>query len=620
MYNMKNLMIKSLLFVAMTAGAIGFQACSDDVDEGAYYTFTGDTVCSYVENDPQYSIFAELMHSTGTDAVLSTYGHYTVFLPNDEAFEKYFRENNLTLDELSFDERRTIVYNHVIDSPSTDYLSANFEEGALAEPSMSDNFFVISFRGDEDVAGLQIYVNKTVMIIERDIEIHNGVIHRVNGVVSPNKDLVCDILTLPEIVGDDQTFNLFSEALQLTHLADSLKGTYDLDYVCPTSNAHLTVAGWDGLLPETKRYGYTVFAEPDDVYAKNGIYTIDDMEAVARKYYDNSSDDYTDRGNALNQFVAYHLLDRQMSTNSFLYNGRNTAPNSMKDRHEFYETMREFYLLKINVGPQINTRRDGTYVGLDESKSNLSATNGYVHSLTDLLVYDRDVMENDVLNCRIRVDMYNIPPELTNNNIRWQMTNGIPDGASCRTIPHDFCAKHLYFTPESEIVMWASEGWTMYQADELKINGWYDFTLRLPPVPPGNWEVRIGYSRVWWRGIAQFFLDGEIQGIPRDLRIEGNDPRVGWVADTGGPEDAEIDKAMRNRGYMKGPASAINYAYNSNLRDDQAYLRVIIGQISVQDYGAHYLRAKNVLSPGNEYNGDLIELVPLSLIENEDIY
>jgi hypothetical protein len=92
------------------------------------------------------------------------------------------------------------------------------------------------------------------------------------------------------------------------------------------------------------------------------------------------------------------------------------------------------------------------------------------------------------------------------------------------------------------------------------------------------------------------------------------------VKDTGGPEDKEIDKAMRNRGYMKGPASAINYYYNSVLRNDQAYLRVIIGNLNVQEYGAHYLRAKNVLSPGNEYNGDLIELVPVSLIEYEDIY
>lgn len=617
---MNKYLFKSMFIATLAIGAGYLTSCSDEIDEGSYYTFTGDTVCSYVEGDPQYSIFAEMVQTTGLNSLLSTYGHYTLFLPNNDAFERYFQENGISLETLSKDEMRQMVYNHIINSPGRDYLSENFEEGALGEPSMSDNFLVVSFQSDPELSGLQIYINKTVRIIERDIEVHNGVIHIVNNVISPNKDFVCDILTQPDVIGKEQTFNLFAEALEVTHLADSLRRTYDLDYVCPTSNAHITQAGWDCLLPKTKRYGYTLFVEPDEVYAAHGIHSIADMEAVARQYYDNGSDDYTDRSNALNQFVSYHILDRQMPTNSFLYSGRNTVPNSMKDRVEFYETMREFYLMKIQVGSKINVQKDGRCVQVVEAKSNIGGANGYVHSIDNLLVYDKDVMENDVLNCRIRVDMYNIPPELTNNNIRWQLTEVIPDGASARTIPHDFCAKHLSFTPETEIVMWASEGWTMYQADELKLNGWYDFTLRLPTVPPGNWEVRMGYSRVWWRGIAQFFLDGVIQGIPVDLRVEGTDPRVGWVADTGGPEDKEIDKAMRNRGYMKGPASAINYHYNGVLRHTAEYLRVIIGNLSVQEYGAHYLRAKNVLSPGNEYNGDLIELVPISLIEYEDIY
>lgn len=617
---MNKYLLKSMLAAAFIAGAGAFVSCSDDVDEGAYYTFTGDTVCSYIENDPQYSTFAAMIHRTGVSSLLSTYGHYTLFLPNDDAFNEYFRQNNTSLESMTDQEIREIVYNHIIDSSARDYMSENFEEGALPEPSMSDNFFVISFRSDPNVTGLQIYVNKNVLITERDIEVHNGVVHLVNGVISPTKDFVSDILTQPDVIGDSQTFNLFSEALRVTHLADSLERTYDLSYVCPTSNGHITQAGWDCIMPRTKRYGYTLFVEPDDVYAANGINSLADMERVARQYYDNGSDDYTDRSNALNQFVAYHILDRQMSTNSFLYPGRNTVPNSMKDRHEFYETMREFYMMKINVGPKINTQRSGKCINVVEGKSNLAGANGYVHSIDNLLVYDRDVMENDVLNCRIRVDMYNIPPELTNNNIRWQLTEGIPDGASAYSVPHDFCSKYLQFSPETEIVMWASDAWSVYQADELKLNGWYDFTLRLPPVPPGNWEVRVGYSQVWWRGIAQFFIDGEIQGIPRDLRIDGEDPRVGWVADTGGPEDREIDKAMRNRSYMKGPASAMNYQYNTVLRNAPAYLRIIIGNLSVQEYGAHYLRAKNVLSPDNEYNGDIIELVPVSLIEYEDIY
>ena len=83
---MNKYLLKSLLIAAAAATpGIMVTSCSDDVDEGAYYTFTGDTACSYVESDPQFSIFAQLLHDTGTDALLSTYGHYTLFLPNDDA-------------------------------------------------------------------------------------------------------------------------------------------------------------------------------------------------------------------------------------------------------------------------------------------------------------------------------------------------------------------------------------------------------------------------------------------------------------------------------------------------------------------------------------------------------
>ena len=49
--------------------------------------------------------------------------------------------------------------------------------------------------------------------------------------------------------------------------------------------------------------------------------------------------------------------------------------------------------------------------------------NGFIHSLTDMLVYDETIMQQDVLNKRIRFDAYSIPPQLTNNNIRWKLTN-----------------------------------------------------------------------------------------------------------------------------------------------------------------------------------------------------
>lgn len=587
--------------------------CSEDVNDDSYYTFTGDTVASYCTSSDEYSVFAQLLADTGLESLLSTYGHYTCFLPTDKAFNDYFARIGKTYDKLTDDEKREIVYNHVIKSAATDYFSEHFEEGSLPESNMNEKYVTISYQTDNSGGALIINVNKTSRIIEKDIEVHNGVIHIISDVLTSSEEFLLNVL---EQNGD---FTIFAEAMRLTHLNDSTERIIDESYVCPYPSGEMKKGEMTFKVPVTKRYGYTLFAEPDDVMHQAGINNIEDLKAYATRYYGNDAPaDYTSRDNALNKFVAYHILDRQMSTNSFIYNGPCTSANFMSERKEYYETMYTFRLMEIKAGNKINTRRDGTYVGLSEPRSNLSGVNGFVHSLTSMLVYDEDVMVNDVLNKRIRFDFYNVPPELTNNNIRWQLA-GMAD-ASGYVIPNDFCSKHLSFSDETEITMWASDSWTNFEADELKLNGWYDFVLRMLPVPPGSYEIRMGYRQESWRGIAQLFVDGEIQGIPRDLRIAGTDPQVGWIPDTGTPSDAENDKAMRNRGYMKAPASIWTLQGQTTLREKETCLRFIIGQFNFQEYGAHYLRGKNVYAPDQEFHGDYIEIIPTSLIDTEDIY
>lgn len=608
------------LFVAAMAGA-AFTSCSDNMEGEAYYTFTGQTVATYCSSNPdRFSIFSKLIEESGNAPLLSSYGHYTCFLPDNQAMEQYFARIGKKLEQLTKEEKAEIVFNHVIKSAATDYTSKYFEEGALAEPTMSENYLVVSYKADATGDHLGIYINKEVQVMERDIEVHNGIIHHVAQVICPSTDFIDDILADPAKM-EGGRFTIFSEALKATHLADSIRRTFDPDYVC--THPYVNVQGFTLKMPTTKRYGYTLFAEPDEVMANAGIRSLADLEAYAKRFYTNDNPDRTSPDNALNKFVAYHILDRQMSTNTFLYNGRATAPNSARDRVEFYETMYTYRLLKINVNASLNRseRNKADFVGVDDSRSNISAINGYIHTLKSMLVYDNDKMINDVLNCRVRFDMFNVPPQLTNNNIRWQLV-GMSGDAVGYSIPHDFCGKHLTFTPETGVTMWASTYWDVHQEDEMKLTGWYDFTLRLPTVPPGSYEVRVGYRPEPWRGIAQFFLDGQIQGIPRDLRITGLDPQVGWLPDTGGPSDAENDKAMRNRGYMKAPASMWSNHDNCSFRDMTVKqpLRMIIGRLEVREHGEHFLRAKNVYASDREYNGDYIELIPVSLIDSEDIY
>lgn len=602
--------ISGLLMILLFASGMMI-SCDDNVNDDAFYTFTGETVASFCNNNDTLSIFYQLIEESGNYPLLSVYGHFTCFAPTDSAFNVYFQENNIDYANLTVEEKQKIVYTHIIKDYAAEYLSMDFQEGSLPNVNLNDRYLVISF---ENVGGILITrVNKLAAILNKDRLVHNGVVHIVDHVIESSADL------LPDIVKEQPFFSLFSQALDLTNLGDSIPSEmYDPDYVDPHPKLQtVDVQGYDVAVVHRSKFGYTILAETDDVFREAGINNLDDLVEFSKKYYGTEDlNDYTSRNNPLNKFISYHILNRQMATNAFIYSGPNTTSYAMNQRHEYYETMLKMRLIEFKAGNQINTQSNGEYVGVDESKSNLDGVNGYIHALTKVLVYDEDIMQNDVLGKRLRIDAFAIAPELTNNNIRWQLT-----GRTAMTIPPYLCGENLTFNDDTDLIFWASDYWNDHQEDEMSFRGWYDFTFRLPPVPPGTWEVRLGYSTREWGGITQVFFDGEIVGIPIDFYTDGKDPSIGWVADADTPDNGvENDKMMRNRGYMKGGNAICNSGYsNTPNRTGSANLRKIIGTYTFQEYGYHYFRAKNVQQPKGEFHLDYFEYVPVSYLNRETI-
>ncbi|MDR1436969.1 MAG: fasciclin domain-containing protein [Candidatus Symbiothrix sp.] len=600
---------KSIFIVFTLLLVLGFfQACDEKIQDDAFYTFTGETVATFCENeDNNLSVFARLIEESGSYPLLSVYGHFTCFAPTDEAFDAYFISEGVSYEDLSKEDKQKIVYDHVIKGITTEYLSDFFEQGALPKPNMNDRALSVSFVDDGDKQ--VVLINNSAKIISKDNEVHNGVVHVIDKVVKPSID---NMLT---IMKDAGYFQLFSEAFELTHLVDSMMADYDVSYTDPNPGVdQVDVVGYVTTVIHAKRLGYTILAETDETFAKAGINSLDDLIEKAKEYYGTENlNDYTHRNNPLNKFISYHIMDRQMATNTFIYSGGNTAQHAMDKRFEYYETFLKMRLIEFKAGNKINTRKDDSFVGVDEILSNLNAKNGYVHALTDVLVYDEYAMVNDVLNKRLRIDAYAIPPQLTNSNIRWKNV-----GESF-TVSPELCGEYFRFNSATKIIFWASNGWDDHQGDEISIRGWYDFTLRLPPVPPGTYEIRFGYNAREWRGITQLFIDGEICGIPIDLKINGGDPRVGWIADDQTTDNGEEnDKMMRNRGYMKSANSVINESYGNLLRNSVNDLRIIVGTFSFTEYDYHYFRAKNVESENAEFHLDFIEYVPVSHLAVED--
>ena len=268
--------------------------------------------------------------------------------------------------------------------------------------------------------------------------------------------------------------------------------------------------------------------------------------------------------------------------------------------------------------------------GLEEGFSQ-EAINGIIHTIDKILIYNEDEMVGNVLKERMRWDIMSIFPELTSNGVHWAQQDTytltyIPDKFSSRLQTNNSDTHIYYLRPHATSL----GGYVNFQGDELLVTGKYDFQYRIPYVPAGNYEIRFGFSQSDARGVAQFYLDGKICGIPVDMRnTTENQTTIGWF-DEEGMSDEEIregDKSMRNRGWMKAPASCHMTAEKESMRESVLAIRRIIGTYRL-DPGDHWLRFKDVMenSTGklNEFNQDYIEIVPTSVINDptkpEDIY
>ena len=223
-------------------------------------------------------------------------------------------------------------------------------------------------------------------------------------------------------------------------------------------------------------------------------------------------------------------------------------------------------------------------------------------------------------------------PEFMNNAIRYQIKElngyGIPNGYLTNFWTNSTGTRTLYMaTPSQPSAGW----WNDFQSDEFIIKGNFDFTIKLPPVPAGLYEVRIGYTVNGNRGCAQMYLGTSLDnliasGIPVDLTVGGD--RYGWVKDENTDADYESDKLLRANGFMKAPNSSRSDAGygNRSLREvgttnsfPEYALRCIVGTINVPTDGSVFVRFRNATtSTTPEFMMDYIEICPATVYDNPE--
>ena len=654
-------MTRTITVIGYCLLVIGFASCVDNDDDVPMNRYSAEKMTAaqfLTENESRVGDFITILKRTSYFAMLSTYGDYTVFAPNNEAIEKYMASYGYkSIDNIPLEVCDTLARTHIIKTKA--YFTTDISEGSLGM-NMAETYIELSINSDaENNNAVVHYANKVARMVEYDDSVLNGVVHIVNNIIPRTSD------KLPDVIKADSTVSIFAEALFMTGLSDSLMAYEDKNYPewgadkasqdsAYTWNLQVKckAEGSDPCQWVQKRYfKFTAFIEPDSIYRSHGINNLNDLIQYAKEVYDavypedagKYDDNFKDRRNPLNRFVSYHLLDRVLPYDEVIMRKDCFKHWDIDkcDPEEFYETMCPGTIMRFSsTNEELYINRKGhkanaEVAGIRVWKSTESGTslqqapNGMYHYLDDILAYTTEVRDV-VLNCRIRFDSTVLSPDFANSD---RPGYGVDKLRGYR-LDH---IKNWKVMGEKAVIALHGEGvwWQHYKSNGVTVSGIFDLTIKLPPVPTGTYEIRTGYTANAERGVVQFYLNegnGDIPcGIPADLRIMGPDPSIGWVPDvTGDTQEARnankaIDKAMHNRGYMKGMDCYWQGAAKENaLRNLTNNLRYVLATKTLDSNKTYYLRCRQVLKdPECYWSFDYLELCPKSVYgspEGEDTH
>ena len=686
--------INFLIIIGLVCGLFLFTACggveNDNIVDNPNtkpspevpdepYIYNNYMMSDYLKEFPEYSYFKDIAeHASSSDNsltngslidMLSSYGHYTLFLPDNNAIKDYLnKELHMTLEELLSNDVLCdkIVRTHLVQEI---YFTSDMSAGVLPTKNMMQRDLNVEISKDEQGHDIIIINNKAKILFSQEHqneEVINGVIHRIDAVITNN--------VLSETIENDPNIKTYVKALQLTGLNSMLELVEDLEYRINYNGDYFETinsgihANEKAYYPEHRYYGFTAFMVKDKTLEKynsmlsNKFNSDGDvsqnilaLSELASKYYTTSipytSTDYSNTEHPLYKFMAYHLLDRNVHNYNLLTVREDAGIDvSLVNPTDWYTTCLPYSMIKvehltvsgeaegawlgegvkgdyyINRNYNKKSKVEGVHVQPSVDVQENNAINGIYFYVDDIMVFD-DNTKDKVFNTRIRMDFSTLFPEIMTNNIRM---NG--PSITSSNIGKNYCFPQGYLTgvkfntDDSHLIYCypKSDSYAM-NGDEMRGQGYYDITFNLPPVPfTGEWQIRLGYTADEKSGIVQIYLNEYPMGIPLDFRKTLENIIPNWNAtsytDLRQNESNRLEdyKILKNQGYCRGPHSVfnssngqINGKYNTFSEMSNAF-RKILSTNNLKVGETYKIRLKKLTSQGNIML-DYLELVPKSV-------
>ena len=454
---------------------------------------------------------------------------------------------------------------------------------------------------------------------------------------------------LPAVIAADPKAQLFSGALQETGMTEMLCN-YEYEYYPPGENYSIIYENWERTVYYyniTRNKMFTMFVETDDVLAAQGINSIDDLKAYAKQVYDavypEDADisDPKDPRNSFNRYMAYHILPFGCDYwNLTYYDGKQTdkvVDTDMTDIAAWYGTnlsnasLKCSYPMGTESGVYLNHRglkdgpdkygkqiRGAKVVPGDSNDSDPfthQAFNGYYFYIDRILVYDQTTQE-DVLGSELwRVDFKALSPDIMNNaedlrgNFYFFDDDHPEDSTNGRNYAYDWNSLENITAENMNAPLLAGRAicyFPAYLCDMVRVLGeGGSITIKLPPLPPGEWEIRMGIPAQSSCPKLKVYLNDQVTIDSLDLTQNYDE------ADFPGKMKAPVECRYNNGG--SGNWASISEYYEN--------VRYPLGRITTDGKSDNYLKLE-YLSDGIQDNYymlllDYFEFVPKPIYDNE---
>lgn len=213
--SMKRFSVILIVSVIMFAG----NSCKREMSGARYDSNDEMQIMDYIDTRQDLSIFKELTDYIKQRNLLKTAGSYTVFIPNNAAFEQLFRtlsETGQTVTSIK-DRSPEFWINYFRYHLLNEKINANeFEFGPLPAPTVFNNKYLIA---DISESYNAINLNNAATITESNIEFTNGYVNVINNVLNPPVTSVYE--TLKQSGKYTTMLNIFEETGYARYLKDS---------------------------------------------------------------------------------------------------------------------------------------------------------------------------------------------------------------------------------------------------------------------------------------------------------------------------------------------------------------------------------------------------------------